>query len=111
MRVTLTNLTQEAVLETMRDALQNEIKNDPDQKKSMKQLLPDIDAFKARIDFYIRRLKPEFFNDWGDKAKGFDGSKAVKDEYKEAVALVIGGDRSIDSLKKSGSNQHLLYQD
>jgi hypothetical protein len=110
MRVTIINLTQQAVMEQMYEDLHRTINADIEKKTTMQSLVPDIEQFRKRADFYIGRLKPDFFQDWGDAAKGFDGSKHVRESYKSGVRLVVSGDRSIESLKKDGKEQHLLYQ-
>ena len=110
MRVTITNLTQVAVIQQMAEDLTTMIKGDIKGVATMPTLLPDIDAFHERAKFYFKRLKADFFQDWGDAAKGFDGSKHIRDKYVEAVKFVVSGSKTIESLKKEGKDQHLLYK-
>lgn len=109
LRATILGLTQETIIRYMREALTTEIKNDPTKKKKMKVLLPDLETFKTFCALYFGRLKPEFFQDWGSAAQGFDGSKGVRDAYCEAVTDVISGDKTIPQVK-SGPNPNLIFK-
>lgn len=114
MRVTIINLTQFAFIEQMKNSLDSIIKNDVNNQQSMEKLIPDIKEFQKYIELYFKRLQPEFFTEWSKtNAKGFDGSKAIKDAYVEAVTLVIKGDKTIAELKSKNkpNNAHLLFRD
>lgn len=109
MRVTLINLTQEAILEVYLDAKIKEVNNDFEGKKSIATLVPDVESFRKASEFYFNRLLPEFFEGWSPAASGFDGSPAVRDEYKKAVKMIVSGEKTITELKNS-KNPHFLYR-
>lgn len=110
MRVTIVNLTQEAIIGFMIESIKNKINTDPTQKTTYRTEIPDIERFREQTKFFFQRLQPEFFSDWGDDAQGFDGSKHVRDEYKKAVKSIISAEKTINQLKKEGPNQSLLYR-
>ncbi len=117
MRATIINLTQRAIVEHMFESLEYQKKNDLEGKKTIASLLPDIKTFRKYSDLYIKRLQAEFFTEWGAKAKGLDGSSAVKDAFVAAVKLVVSGNATISQLKNNSgivkghqSNPHIIFQ-
>ncbi len=109
MRVTIINLTQQAIIKHIQTSLFAEIKNDITGKKTMNDLLPNIEKFEEFAKFYFNRLIPEFFTEWSKtNAKGFDGSKAIKDAYVDAVTLIIEDRHTVADLK--GKIKHLLFR-
>ena len=111
MRVTIINLTQVAIIDHMTEVIFKEIKNDRRGEKTIESELSSATDFEEWTVMFFKRLTPDFFLDWGKQASGFDGSTSVKEAYIQAVKLVIGDTRTIDSLKRAGANQHLLYRD
>ena len=104
MRVTVTNLTQIAIVQSMTKALTSEIENDVEQKKTMKTLLPNVERFQQHSKTYFERLTPDFFTDWGPSAKGLDGSVAIKEAYIDAVKDVISKKATPQKLKTDQIN-------
>jgi hypothetical protein len=103
LRATILNLVQIAVCQVMLEAIYNEVNNDPEGKKSVETILPDISAFKKRCEMYFNRLKPEFFSEWGPGSKGLDGSRGPRDEFLRAIRYVITNEKTVADLKNQAS--------
>ena len=89
MWVSVIRLYQKSILEYMAEALEMKINDDVDGQLTMETELPDIEKFREYCQLYIKRMKPEFFTDWGEGASGLQGSKSVRDNSVEAIRSVI----------------------
>jgi hypothetical protein len=106
MRVTVIALVQKTILDFMHGTLAARIENDPTGQATWTSVLPNREKFKEYFAMFFDRLKPDFFTDWGDNAKGLDGSKSAKKNFADALVKVISNEMSIDSLK---NNKKYIY--
>jgi hypothetical protein len=110
LRATILNLVQIAVCQVMLEAIVTEINNDPEGKKTVETILPDIGAFRTRCNMYFERLRPEFFSDWGPGSKGLDGSRGPRDEFIKAVRQVITKEKTVADLKNQATGSIIFKQ-